>query len=158
MYRMFPFAFPRTPISNFRLPSRSAASRSRLPTTRSSDAFSARPTTSTGRDSYRSTSPDASRARHSSHGNVPRTQQKRQPDTTSFGGRTAANDRTAVVFPVPFSPRSSTPPIDGSTAFTISPFLRSSWPTNALKGNVFIGTVYQGDRAHTLQGGHSDPG
>ena len=138
MYSTFPFAFPSTPISNFRLPSRSAASRSRLPTTRSSDAFSARSTTSTGRDSYRSTSPDASRARHSSHNDVPRTQPNRHPDTTSFGGRTAANDRTAVVFPVPFSPRSRTPPIDGSTAFTSSPFFRSSWPTNALKGNVFI--------------------
>ena len=126
MYNTFPFAFPRTPISNFRLPSRSAASRSRLPTTRSSDAFSARSTTSTARDSYRRTSPDASRARHSSHSNVPRTQPKRHPDTTSFGGRTAANERTAVVFPVPFSPRSRTPPIDGSTAFTRSPFFSNS--------------------------------
>ena len=126
MYNTFPFAFPRTPISNFRLPSRSAASRSRLPTTRSSDAFSARSTTSTGRDSYRRVSPDASRERHSSHSDVPRKQPKRHPDTDSFGGRTAANDRTAVVFPVPFSPRSSTPPIEGSTAFTRRPFFRSS--------------------------------
>ena len=77
MYNTFPFAFPSTPISNFRLPSESAASRSRLPTTRSSDAFSARSTTSTPRDSYRRTSPDASRERHSSHGNVPRMQPKR---------------------------------------------------------------------------------
>src|SRR5512140_553771 len=111
MYNTFPFAFPRTPISNFRLPSRS-------------------------------TSPDASRARHSSHNDVPRTQPKRHPDATSFGGSTAANDRTAVVFPVPFSPRRRTPPIDGSTAFTSNPFFRSSWPTNALKGNVFIDLVY----------------
>jgi hypothetical protein len=126
MYRTLPLAFPKTPISNFRLPSRSAASRSRLPTTRSSDAFSGRSTTSTGRSSYDSVSPDPSRRRHSSHREYPRTQPKRHPRTTAFAGSTAANDRTAVVFPVPFSPRSSTPPIEGSTAFTSSPFFNRS--------------------------------
>jgi len=126
MYNRFPFAFPRTPISNFFEPSRRAASRSRLPTTRSSEAFSGRSTTSTGRSSYERRSPDASRDRHSEHGGTPRRHPNRQPDTVSFTGRIDANARTAVVFPVPFSPRISTPPIVGSTAFTNRPFFRRS--------------------------------
>src|SRR3990170_1506329 len=134
MYRRFPFAFPNTPISNFFEPSRRAASRSRLPTTRSSEAFNGRSTTSTGRSSYASDSPCASRDRHSPQGGTPRRQPNRHPDTVSFAGRTAANARTAVVFPVPFSPRIRTPPIEGSTAFTRRPFFRSSWPTIALNG------------------------
>src|SRR4030067_730805 len=134
MYRRVPFAFPNTPISNFFDPPRGAASRSRLPTPRSSEAFNGRSTTSTGRSSYASDSPCASRDRHFPQGGPPRRQPNRHPDTVSFAGRTAANARTAVVFPGTFSPRIRTPPIEGSTALTRRPFFRSSWPTIALNG------------------------
>jgi hypothetical protein len=62
-------------------------------------------------------------------------QENRQPATTSTGGSTAVSARTAVDFAVPFSPRTSTPPIAGETAFKISASRMSSIATTALNGN-----------------------
>ena len=61
-------------------------------------------------------------------------QENRQPGTTSTAGSTAASARTAVDFAVPFSPRTSTPPIAGDTALSTSASRRSSIPTIALNG------------------------
>jgi len=115
------------------------------------DAFNARSTTSTGRDSIPQTSPDPS-APGTRRTTTSPERTERQPDTTSFGGRTAANDRTAVVFPVPFSPRSNTPPIDGSTAFTRRPFFNNSWPTKALKEMCSLNQFTVGRNIPSLQG------
>ncbi len=61
--------------------------------------------------------------------------EKRQPATTSTGGRTAVSARTAVDFAVPFSPRTSTPPIAGEIALRMSASRMSSMATTALNGN-----------------------
>ena len=61
-------------------------------------------------------------------------QENRQPVTTSTSGSTAARARTAVDLAVPFSPRTSTPPIAGDTALSTSARRRSSIPTMALNG------------------------
>ena len=44
-------------------------------------------------------------------------QANRHPSTTDTGGSSAASARTTVDFAVPFSPRTSTPPMAGETAF-----------------------------------------
>ena len=62
-------------------------------------------------------------------------QENRQPATTSTGGSTAVSARTAVDFAVPFSPRTSTPPIAGEMALRISASRMSSIATTALNGN-----------------------
>jgi hypothetical protein len=52
-----------------------------------------------------------------------------------MGGSKAANALTAVDFPVPRSPKTNTPPTEGSTAaINIASFI-SSWPTIAENGN-----------------------
>jgi hypothetical protein len=61
-------------------------------------------------------------------------QAKRQPGTTSTGGRTAASARTVVDLAVPFSPRTSTPPMAGETAFSRSASRMSPMPTTAPNG------------------------
>jgi hypothetical protein len=53
---------------------------------------------------------------------------------TLIGGKRRASARTAVDFAVPFSPRTSTPPTSGETAFRRRASFRSSWPTMAEKG------------------------
>ena len=62
-------------------------------------------------------------------------QENRQPATTSTGGSTAVSARTAVDLAVPFSPRTSTPPIAGETALSMSASRMSSIATMALNGN-----------------------
>jgi len=61
-------------------------------------------------------------------------QPKWQPSTTSCSGSSLARARTAVDFPVPFSPRISTPPMVGTIAFRIRASFIDSWPTIAVKG------------------------
>ena len=69
--------------------------------------------------------------------------EKRQPATTSTGGRTAVSARTAVDFAVPFSPRTSTPPIAGEIALRMSASRMSSMATMALNGNWVTATALQ---------------
>ncbi|MEL7043888.1 MAG: hypothetical protein AAGL66_02565 [Pseudomonadota bacterium] len=52
-------------------------------------------------------------------------------------GISAAKARIAVDLPVPRSPKTSTPPMEGSTAATSSAVFISSWPTMAVKGKAF---------------------
>src|SRR5215472_1019651 len=61
-------------------------------------------------------------------------QENRHPATTVTSGRIAARARTIVDFAVPFSPRTSTPPIAGDTALSTRPSRSSSIPTTALNG------------------------
>jgi len=107
---------PSTPISNFRLPP-AAPPPGQAPTTRSSDAFSARSTTSTPRlVPQHLPTPHAHGTRRTT---ASPDQQKRHPDTTSSAE--APRERShRVVFPVPFSPAAE-PPDRRSTAFTSSP-------------------------------------
>ena len=63
-------------------------------------------------------------------------QLNRQPATTGTSGSTWARARTMVVLAVPFSPRTSTPPISGATVVRISAVARSSDPTIAENGNA----------------------
>ncbi len=60
--------------------------------------------------------------------------ENRSPATTSIGGSTAASARTMVDFAVPFSPRTSTPPIDGEIVASTRARAMSSEPTTAVKG------------------------
>ncbi len=60
--------------------------------------------------------------------------ENRQPGTTSTCGSSADSARTAVDLAVPFSPRTSTPPTAGLTAFSRSASRRSVWPTTAVNG------------------------
>ena len=66
------------------------------------------------------------------------TSPNRHPATTVTSGRIAASARTMVDFAVPFSPRTSTPPIEGDTALRTKPSRSSSIPTTALNGNPFM--------------------
>ncbi len=60
---------------------------------------------------------------------------QRQPTTATIGGSRAASARTAVLLPVPRSPKTSTPPMPESTAaIRIASFI-SSWATMAENGN-----------------------
>ncbi len=61
-------------------------------------------------------------------------QANRQPATTPMAGSSPASARTMVDLAVPFSPRTSTPPTCGETAFSSSASRRSSMPTTAVKG------------------------
>src|SRR6185312_1234004 len=61
--------------------------------------------------------------------------ENRQPETTSTDGRTAVSPRTVVDFAVPFSPRTSTPPMPGEIALRMRARRMSSMPTTALNGN-----------------------
>ena len=61
---------------------------------------------------------------------------KRQPATTSISGSNGASARTAVDFAVPRSPRTSTPPMRGSTAQASSASPSASCPTIAVKGKT----------------------
>jgi hypothetical protein len=56
------------------------------------------------------------------------------PRTTSIAGSSAASPRTAVDFAVPLWPRTSTPPIRGSTASTSRAVVNRDWPTTAENG------------------------
>jgi hypothetical protein len=60
--------------------------------------------------------------------------EKRSPATTSMGGSTAASARTIVDFAVPFSPRTSTPPMFGEIVVRTRASAMSSEPTTAEKG------------------------
>src|ERR1019366_6855447 len=61
-------------------------------------------------------------------------QPKRHPVTPDTSGSSAARPRTAVDLAVPFSPRTSTPPIAGDTAFRIRASRMDSEPTTAVNG------------------------
>ena len=130
---MFRFASASTPGSKRRVPSRSAASRSMVPTTRSSEALIGSSTTRIRRR-VRGSGPDSSRSTHSQHRSPSGEHPKRHPSTTSCSGSRRARARTAVDFAVPFSPRISTPPIAGLIAFRTSASFIRCWPTIALKG------------------------
>ncbi len=65
--------------------------------------------------------------------------EKRSCSYTSIGGSTAASPRTAVDFAVPFSPRTSTPPISAlmvasTNASPIGSSASGAQPTMAVKG------------------------
>ena len=60
--------------------------------------------------------------------------ENRSPAMTSMGGSTEARARTMVDFAVPFSPRTSTPPIAGEIVERVRASAMSSEPTTALKG------------------------
>ena len=77
--------------------------------------------------------PAAAQCGHSAQGRRGRSANG-QPSTTSSGGSRAAQGARAVDLAVPFSPRISTPPIAGLTAFSSSAIFIRSWPTMALKG------------------------
>jgi hypothetical protein len=51
-----------------------------------------------------------------------------------MGGRIEASARTIVDFAVPFSPRTSTPPMAGEIVERVRASAMSSEPTTALKG------------------------
>ncbi len=61
-------------------------------------------------------------------------QEKRHPSIVSTAGSSEARARTVVVFAVPFSPRTSTPPTAGETALSSSASRRLSMPTIAANG------------------------
>jgi hypothetical protein len=56
------------------------------------------------------------------------------PAMAVIGGSRPASARTAVDLPVPRSPKTRTPPIEGSIAVRIIARFISSWPTMAEKG------------------------
>ena len=60
--------------------------------------------------------------------------EKGQSATTSISGSSSASPRTAVDFPVPAGPTTSTPPTAGLTALSRSACLRRSCSTIAAKG------------------------
>ncbi len=134
-YRMLRLASASTPGSKRRDPSFSAASRSIVPTTRSSDAFMGSSTTRMRRVAVGS-GPASARPRHSQHQSSGSSgwQPKWQPSTTVWSGSSRASARTAVDLPVPFSPRISTPPMDGLMALSTSASFIFSWPTMAVNG------------------------
>src|SRR5579864_958061 len=135
---MFRFASASTPGSKRREPSFSAASRSIVPTTRSSDALIGSSTTRMRRVATGSL-PAFARSRQSMHQSSGSSgwQPKWQPSTTSCSGSSRARARTAVDFPVPFSPRISTPPIVGLIAFRTRASFICSWPTIAVNGHEY---------------------
>src|SRR5438132_112632 len=107
---MLRLASASTPGSKRRDPSLSAASRSMVPTTRSSEALIGSSTTRMRRVATGS-APPAARSRQSTHQSSGSSgwHPKWQPSTTCCSGSSRASARTAVDFPVPFSPRLSTP-------------------------------------------------
>ena len=60
------------------------------------------------------------------------------PSTDFIGGNKFAKPLTAVDFPVPRSPNTSTPPIFGSIAVIIIASFISSWPTIAANGKALF--------------------
>src|SRR5437868_7553059 len=134
---MLRFASASTPGSKRRVPVRSAASRSIVPTTRSSDALMGSSTTRMRRRWCGRTPAARNRPRQSEHraSTSVGSQPKWQPSTTSCSGSSLASPRTAVDLPVPFSPRMSTPPMVGTIAFRIRASFIESCPTIAVNGN-----------------------
>lgn len=60
---------------------------------------------------------------------------RRAPVSSTTGGSSWASARTTVDLAVPFSPRTSTPPMPGCTAHKISASCSRSCPTTAENGN-----------------------
>lgn len=110
---------------------------SSAPTSRSSEAPTGSSTIRVGRSSAAALSCGPSGQPGSGAAGA---QAKRQPLTTSTCGISADSARTAVLLAVPFSPRTSTPPTAGLTAFSSSASRRSSMPTTAVKG--YCGAVW----------------
>src|SRR5690606_6072346 len=77
--------------------------------------------------------------------------ENRHSSTTVICGNSAAWARTVVDFAVPFSPRTSTPPIDGDTAHRVRASARSSEPTTAPNGYTCTSTS-TGSRWDVLRG------
>ncbi len=96
---------------------------SRAPTSRSSDAPTGSSTIRAGRATPAPGSCGPSGQPGSGEWG---SQEKRHPGTTSTSGISADSARTAVDLAVPFSPRTSTPPTAGETAFSSSASRRSS--------------------------------
>ena len=102
---------------------------SSAPTTRSSVTPSGRSTTGVGLVTIRSDAITAQSGHKSRRGAL-----TGQPSTASIGGKRAAKARTAVDFPVPRSPKTSTPPMLASMAVSTIAVFMSSWPTMAENG------------------------
>ncbi len=131
MYSTPRCAFANSPGSYAFTPSASARSRSSEPTTRSSETPTGNSTRYAGRSS--AAAPRCGPSGHCGSG-AAGSQANRQPATVAIDGSNPASARTIVDFAVPFSPRTSTPPTAGDTAFSSSPSRRSSIPTTAVNG------------------------
>ena len=135
-YRIPRFAAASRPGSKVRLPVCSAFSMCRLPTNLSSVAFSGNSTNGVGRKAvWTVPCPPRPAISRPSHVKGARgSELKGHPSTTSSGGSNWASARAAVDLPVPFRPRTSTPPIDGSTAFRIRAVFMADCSTIAENG------------------------
>ena len=117
------------PGSKCTAPSLSACWRSIEPATRSSVAPTGSSTSRTGRVSTDASGPKGPSGESGfvSAGS----EENRSPAMTSIGGSIWVRARTSVDFAVPFSPRTSTPPMPGCTTQRISANAMSSSPPGA---------------------------
>jgi hypothetical protein len=97
-------------------------------------AFSGRSTIGRRRRVAGSSSPAATRARQSAQAGRAGSQPNGHPATTPISGSSSLSPRTAVDFPVPLGPRTSTPPTDGLIALSRSAWVSHVCPTIAANG------------------------
>jgi len=146
MYSTFPFAFPSTPISNFRLPPEApppGPGSPPPPPHGPPNAFSARsPPPPHG--TRTAEPPRTSRARHLVAQQRPANTSEPAPRHHLLRRKHRRERPHAVVFPRPFSPRQKHPPIRGVHSVHKETLLQQLLPHQALKGNVFIESVHRG--------------